>query len=119
MWFKLGWNFHIEIGCTWGGMKVYNNEFYNGTIFDIGAWFNVKGDEEFAWDIHHNIMITERQISSTEGTTSWGIVFRGLNEDSRFHHNYVKNFRTVVAQTLNQSPEIKTTSGSITIFLKT
>lgn len=101
---KLGWNFHIEIGCTWGGNEVYNNEFYNGTIFDIGAWFNVKGDEDYAWNIHHNIMITERQVSTTEKTTSWGVVFEGTNEDCWFHHNYVKNFQNPVAQTLNQTP---------------
>lgn len=97
-----GFNFHIEIGNTWGGNKVHHCEFHNGTGMSIGGFFNVKGDEDYSWDIYSNLVTSDRQLSSTEESASWGIVLEGTNEYTRIRLNHIRNKMCAISQTLNQ-----------------
>lgn len=99
------WNFHFEIGTTHGGNEIYNNEFYNGTAFDIAAWENLKGNYDYSWWIHNNVFKLDRQLASTEEPhASIAINFEASNEYAIVEDNYVENYPYGVALDIAQSP---------------
>jgi uncharacterized repeat protein (TIGR02059 family) len=49
------WNFHMEAWYTYGGMEIFNNEFYGGdTALDCAGHHNEKGGYDYTFYIHDN-----------------------------------------------------------------
>lgn len=55
------WNFHFESWNCEGGHEFYNNEMYGGCVVDIAGYYSVKGDYDYSFWIHDNLVMLNPQ----------------------------------------------------------
>ena len=101
------WGFHFEHWDCQGGHQVYNNTFNGGHVpVDVGGTFNIKGDFDYSWDIHHNTwQYTAQYAAQIDG--SFGLVIEGGVADVRIHNNYFKNVPTGISCSILQASKIE------------
>jgi hypothetical protein len=100
-----GWNFTMEIGMSYGGNEVYNNEFHNGVGLDIAAIENVKGTYGYSWWIHDNLFQMDRRITKAEDYHGmYALCWEGTNEDAIFNNNHIINYPNGTSVSMMQSP---------------
>lgn len=88
-----GWNFAIELWYWMGGVEIYGNTIEGSIDTD----HNLKGDYDFAFDIHDNtIGYDDLQHSSGGGNLTAGIYFESNTEGPAYvRNNDFKNLEAV------------------------
>lgn len=99
-----GWNMHLETWDNDGGNEAYNNTFIGGVALDIGYHAAVKGDADYSWKFHDNVVKLRSMQASGEGTrTSAGVVLETAGSDLYIYNNHFINLPEPVS--LGGNPE--------------
>ena len=83
-----GWNFHFEFWNSWGGVEIYNNDFYGGkNALDLsGSVASFKGSYDYSFSVHNN-RFYNTGASSTSGR--YTITIEGVSTcDIIIYENY-------------------------------
>lgn len=88
------WNMGLEIWDTYGGNEVYNNTFNGGGIsIDIAGEYNIKGDYDYSWWVHHNtFQMPSQYVKTNRKNRNVAVEFESENRDAIVSYNKVINF---------------------------
>lgn len=114
-----GWNFHFEFWNSWGGVEIYNNDFYGGkNALDLsGNVASFKGDYDYSYSVHDN-----RFYNTGAKTTSgrYMITIEGISTcDILIYSNYFLDCPCPIAiseGSFNNNPIVASELRNIRIY---